>query len=223
MTREGDISILILLFDFRTNHVLARYVLYLHERGVNLDSTKSFFPDNEYTIMLEIAENANLTQRELSKKLGVSVSTVNVLMNKMIREGLVKMTQVSSKQVLYMLTPIGVMEKAKKTVSYLKVHYEAIYQMKEKLKAILEDLVLQHDAILLLMPNDEMSEIIEIVIHEFIVKHTDSNILVIKANNIDCVKDYSYPALLHMSAEEDVLNKCSEYTKVKIINLTERL
>ena len=76
--------------------------------------SKSIFSDNEYTIMSEIMDNENVSQRELSRKLGVSVSTVNALMNKMIKEGLIKMTQVSQKQVFYMLTPIGMMEKAKK-------------------------------------------------------------------------------------------------------------
>ena len=99
--------------------------------------SKSIFSDNEYTIMSEIVDNENVSQRELSRKLGVSVSTVNALMNKMIKEGLIKMTQVSQKQVFYMLTPVGMVEKAKKTVSYLKVHYRAIYQTKEKSRKIL--------------------------------------------------------------------------------------
>ena len=76
--------------------------------------SKSIFSDNEYTIMSEIMDNENVSQRELSRKLGISVSTVNALMNKMIKEGLIKMTQVSQKQVFYMLTPIGMIEKAKK-------------------------------------------------------------------------------------------------------------
>ena len=63
--------------------------------------SKSIYSDNEYTIMSEIMDKESITQRELSKKLGISVSTVNVLMNKMIRDGLVKMTQVSQKQVFY--------------------------------------------------------------------------------------------------------------------------
>ena len=67
---------------------------------------ESLLLDNEYIIMSEVSENENVSQRELSRKLGVSVSTVNVLINKMIREGLIKMTLVSQKQVLYMLTPV---------------------------------------------------------------------------------------------------------------------
>lgn len=223
MTREIDKGILILLFDFRTHYRLASCVFYFDERGIKLDSTKSVFSDNEYTIMLEIAENENLTQRELSKKLGVSVSTVNVLMNKMIREGLIKMTQVSSKQVLYMLTPVGMMEKAKKTVNYLKIHYRAIFQTKEKIKSILEELAQDHDVVFILISEDEMGEMIEIAVDEFNFSHIDSNIVVIDKKNLDSVKGFIYPALVHMSLDEEVLNKYSEGTKLKFINLSERL
>ena len=133
---------------------------------------ESLLFDNEYVIMSEVADNETVTQRELSKKLGISVSTVNVLMNKMIREGLIKMTQVSQKQVLYMLTPVGMMEKAKKTVSYLKAHYRAIYETKEKIKSVLDELCREHDVIYVLMSNDEMSEILSIAVHEYKSTHS---------------------------------------------------
>lgn len=81
---------------------------------IKLIEIENLFPDNEYVIMTMISQNNNITQRELSKKLGVSVSTVNILINKMIREGLIKVTQISQKQFFYMLTPVGIMEKAKK-------------------------------------------------------------------------------------------------------------
>ena len=172
--------------------------------------------------MSEIAENENLTQRELSKKLGVSVSTVNVLMNKMIREGLIKMTQVSQKQVLYMLTPAGMMEKAKKTVSYLKAHYRAIYQTKEKLKFIFEDLGKYHEIILILMPNDEMGEIIGIAIEEFQSENSKPIIKIIEKKEKTQIEKVEFPVLLHMTAGE-VLDEYLDIDDIKIVNLSERL
>lgn len=184
--------------------------------------SKSIFSDNEYTIMSEIAENENLTQRELSKKLGVSVSTVNVLMNKMIRDGLIKMTQVSQKQVLYMLTPAGIMKKAKKTVSYLKAHYRAIYQTKEKLKSIFEDLTKYHEVILLLMPNDEMGEIVRIAIEEFESQHTKAIIKIFDKKEKIHIDSLKFPVLLHMT-EEEVFREYLDIVDLKIVNLSERL
>ena len=83
-------------------------------KEIKLSEEESLLLDDEYIIMSEVSENEKISQRELSRKLGVSVSTVNILVNKMIKDGLIKVTQVSQKQVLYMLTPVGMMEKAKK-------------------------------------------------------------------------------------------------------------
>ncbi len=196
--------------------------------------------DNEYLIMSEVSENENVTQRELSKKLGVSVSTVNVLMNKMIREGLIKMTQVSQKQVLYMLTPVGMMEKAQKTVRYLKGHYRAIYETKEKIKSILDELNQENDVIYVLMGNDEMSEILSVAIHEYKSKHSiqphtvnrssygNANIKMIQSIVDIDVKDYETPVLLHMMVDydimnEDVIKSYTDNSNLKIMNLVETL
>lgn len=159
---------------------------------------ESLFLDNEYVIMSEVAENKNVTQRELSKKLGVSVSTANLLINKMIREGLIKMTQVSQKQVLYMLTPEGMMEKAKKTVMYLKLHYRAIYETKEKIKDTLAKLTQKHDVIYILLNNDEMSELISLSVSEFEVKQGKSIIKMIYNLTDVNVRDYRSPILMYM-------------------------
>lgn len=174
--------------------------------------------DNEYIIMSEVSENESVTQRELSRKLGVSVSTVNVLINKMIREGLIKMTQVSQKQVLYMLTPVGMMEKAQKTVRYLKGHYRAIYETKEKIKSVLEELSLNYDAIYILMGNDEMSEILTIAVEEHKVKGKSQIKVVCNLKDIDVI-DYNTPVLLHSNVDEDILKVYSDSCNWKIINV----
>ena len=161
--------------------------------------------DKEYLILSEIESNEILTQRELSSKLGVSVSTVNVLINKMAREGLVKINQVSKRQVLYMLTPSGLSEKAKKTVLYLKRHYCAIYESKEKIKSVLEEVAQEHDIIFVLMPEDEIAEIIKIAVEEF---ETITCINVIK--KITTIENlnhdqYASPLLLYFDEENEAL------------------
>ncbi len=185
--------------------------------------SKSVFSDNEYTIMSEIMDNENVSQRELSRKLGISVSTVNALMNKMIREGLIKMTQVSQKQVFYMLTPVGMMEKAKKTVSYLKAHYRAIYQTKEKIKEIFQELVNDHDVIFVLKSDDEMGEMISIAIDEFKPSNYNSKLIVLDNKKKINDKGFDSPVLVHMSSGEEVLKEFAEVEGLTLINLTERL
>ena len=185
--------------------------------------SKSIFSDNEYTIMSEIMDNENVSQRELSRKLGVSVSTVNALMNKMIKEGLIKMTQVSQKQVFYMLTPVGMMEKAKKTVRYLKIHYRAIFETKEKIKETFKELANDHDVIFVLKSDDEMGEMIGIAIDEFDSSNVKSKVIVIDENKTINFKGFDSPVLVHMNPNEEVLKAFTEVEDLNVINLTEKL
>jgi DNA-binding MarR family transcriptional regulator len=196
--------------------------LFLKEE-IRLTENKSIFSDNEYTIMTEIVENENVTQRELSKKLGISVSTVNVLINKMIREGHIKMTQVSQKQVFYMLTPIGMMEKAKKTVQYLKIHYRVIYETKEKIKSVLGELVKEHDAIFVLISDDEVGEIIGIALDEFETCHSQAKIIAINKDKHLDYKSFYSPVLVYMIDEKEALKEFAKVDGLTVVNLKERL
>lgn len=168
------------------------------------------FKDKKYIIMSEIHNNESISQRELSKKLGISVSTVNILMNKMITEGLVKTTKVSKKQVIYMLTPTGIIEKAKKTVSYIKGHYRAIYEMKDKIKLEIEELSGVHDLIFILAPDNEIREIFSTSIEE--IGNIGSNITFLDGDIAINTKNSKTPVLLYMGIGEDELE---EYQRVE--------
>lgn len=132
-----------------------------------------------------------------------------------------------------MLTPTGMMEKAQKTVRYLKGHYRAIYETKEKIKSLLDELSQEYDIIYVLMCSDEMSEIIDIAVNEYKSKHNKANIIIIQSIVDIDVKNYKAPVLLHMIVSEDEANKdiinevdLNEFRKinnVKVINLLEKL
>lgn len=183
--------------------------------------TKNIFGDNEYNIMSEILENERVTQRELSKKLGVSVSTVNILIAKMIRQGLIKMTQVSQRQVLYMLTPSGMIEKAKKTISYLKIHYRAIYDIKEKIKELFDELSKNNDVIILWINDYEMKEIINLAINELREIDKTPNILLFENNNQLDILIFQTPVLIYMESEKNDFSKHEIFFQIDKIDLVE--
>lgn len=183
---------------------------------------EEIFLDNKYQIMSEIAENENISQRELSKKLGISLGSVNVLINKMIKEGLIKIEQVSQKQVLYMLTPVGMMEKAKKTVSYLKVHYKAIYETKEKIKGFLKNLEIEYDEILVLISDDEMGEIIKVAVDEY-QSGAKNNIKLIYKTEIITIVENKKAILLHMLTEDNEIKGYFYNKNIEIFNIMERI
>ena len=181
---------------------------------------------NEYVIMTEIIGNENVSQRELSRKLGLSVGTINVLINKMIKEGIIKMNLVSQKQAMYMLTPVGIVEKAKKTVSYLKNHYRAIYETKEKIKLILEEVNLEYENIIIFKSNDEMGELIELAITEYQSINKSKKIKIIN-ENLNEYQNIENTVLLYTIENEEIINELlkidSKKNNVKVINLFEKL
>mgnify|MGYP001119619221 CR=1 FL=1 len=184
-----------------------------------MDKNEHSYLDKEYNIMSEISKNDKVTQRELSKDLGLSVSTVNVLMKKMIKEGLIKMNQVSSKQVLYMLTPIGISKKALKTVSYLKGHYNAINEYKENIKELLNQLDLSYSNIYILINDIEMKEIVNTVVEQF----DSSNIRFINnISEIEILND-NEAVLVYLSVNEDELKAYKKITNLVLVDLVNKL
>lgn len=96
----------------------------------------------ELKILSIIGENnQNMTQRELSAKTNLSLGAINVLLKKMIETGLIKIEKLSTRTVRYMLTPNGMMEKAKKTYGYIKRTYEDILMIKGELEQIVQTLL----------------------------------------------------------------------------------
>ncbi len=122
--------------------------------------------DKEYLILQNIDQDSNITQRQLSKKTGLSLGTINILINKMVKEGLVKIERIPSDRVLYMLTPKGIFEKLNKTVEYIKIHYQHLNSVKETIKSFLLELSARGDRIYVLLGNDEVSNLARSAISE---------------------------------------------------------
>ncbi|SMP56662.1 winged helix-turn-helix transcriptional regulator [Anoxynatronum buryatiense] len=122
--------------------------------------------DKEYLILSQIESNPDATQRDISRHTGLSLGSVNLLLKKMTKEGLIKIESIPAHRVAYMLTPKGMVEKANKTVSYIKRHYNAITQTKEHIKNTFANLLKDHSALYIFYTNDEVGSLIITAIDE---------------------------------------------------------
>ncbi len=98
--------------------------------------------DTHYRTLRLLEENPDLTQREIAKKLGVSLGSTNYCLKALVDKGLVKIRNFrASKNKLgyaYLLTPRGVKEKLALTEGFLKrklIEYEALKAEIEALQA----------------------------------------------------------------------------------------
>ena len=75
-------------------------------------------------IFRELSRSPEMTQREFSSRLGISLGKVNFLINALIQKGFVKVENFkkssSKSKYLYCLTPRGIEEKSRMTYLFLK-------------------------------------------------------------------------------------------------------
>ena len=94
----------------------------------------------EESLMLlrTISENPQITQRELSSRLGLSLGKVNFLMKSLIEKGFIKANNFKNCQnkiaYLYLLTPRGIEEKAKITYHFLRRKTEEYERLEKEIQ-----------------------------------------------------------------------------------------
>jgi EPS-associated MarR family transcriptional regulator len=93
-----------------------------------------------YSLLKTLEENPGLSQRDLAKKLGVSLGKVNFCLKALVEKGSLKINNFRNSDnklaYAYLLTPRGVEEKARITVRFLRRKVQEY----ERLRAEIEDL-----------------------------------------------------------------------------------
>jgi len=101
---------------------------------------KSIDPDIHFRVLHLLEEDPDLTQRELAKKLGISLGGVNYCLKALIDVGHIKAGNFSknpNKSVyLYLLTPNGIAEKAKLTAGFLNRKMAEYQALKKEIESI---------------------------------------------------------------------------------------
>jgi EPS-associated MarR family transcriptional regulator len=94
-------------------------------------------------ILREIKKSPEMTQRELSSRLRISLGKVNFLLNAMIQRGLVKVenfqTSPNKRAYLYYLTPHGIEEKTRTTYFFLKRKIQEYEQLEDEIRQLREE------------------------------------------------------------------------------------
>jgi DNA-binding MarR family transcriptional regulator len=94
----------------------------------------------EMRVLSELGRAPEISQRSLARRVGVSLTLTNRLLQNLARKGYVRVSQASWRGWLYTLTPAGFSRKVQLTVSYIHRflgHYQRIRQtLQEELKPL---------------------------------------------------------------------------------------
>ncbi len=104
-------------------------MIQMKEKPGNLDI-------RELEILERLENNGHLTQRDLSKDVGIALGLVNHLLKKMVTKGWIKIKNIDAKKIRYLITPEGAREKSsllyKRVESTIHFYLEAKRVIKDK-------------------------------------------------------------------------------------------
>ena len=100
--------------------------------------------ETEYLILRKLEENPHLTQREISKELGVSLGKTNYVIKALIDKGWLKLNNFkrSDKKLgyIYLLTPTGITEKTVLAQNFLRRKSDEYNRLKEEIEKLRNEL-----------------------------------------------------------------------------------
>jgi DNA-binding MarR family transcriptional regulator len=88
-------------------------------------------------LLTEVEKNEAVTQRMLSKNLGVALGLTNLYLKRMARKGYIKIRTIPRNRIKYLLTPRGVIQKSKLTYQYMQ--YSLSYY--REVRGLLQDVL----------------------------------------------------------------------------------
>lgn len=96
--------------------------------------------NTSYGLLKTLEDNPSLSQRDLAKRLGISLGKVNFCINALLEKGCLKVNNFRNSDnklaYAYLLTPKGVEQKARMTVEFLQIKMHEY----ERLRAEIADL-----------------------------------------------------------------------------------
>lgn len=111
------------------------------------ERTPMFDDTTSYGLLKTLEDNPSLSQRDMAKRLGISLGKVNFCLNALVEKGCLKVNNFRNSEnklaYAYLLTPHGVDEKARMTVRFLKYKMQEYEQLRAEIKELKHEAVQQ--------------------------------------------------------------------------------
>jgi DNA-binding MarR family transcriptional regulator len=121
---------------------------------------------NTLKILKELEENPAQTQRDLSKKLKISLGLVNAFTKRLTKKGYFKITTVPKNRIQYIITPKGLAEKTRLVYQYILHSLKFYNDTRSKFKTLFMSLSDQNKKRVFFFGVSELAEIGYIVFQE---------------------------------------------------------
>ena len=130
------------------------------EQQTPLDASADTQEYRELRLLSEVENDPQVTQRELSKRLGVALGLTNVLLRNLVKKGYVRANQAGWKRWLYALTPEGFSHKIQLTAGYIRRVLDHYQNVRQTLREELAPLALHEESRVAIFGGGEFAELV---------------------------------------------------------------
>ena len=141
----------------------------------NVESRSDY---RELQLLSEFEKSPEVTQRELSRKVGIALGLTNLLVRKLVQKGYIRATGTTWKRWLYTLTPAGLSHKVNLTVGYVNRVLSDYHTARSILIDELEALTLHRESRVAICGTGEFAELVYLALQSIGVEEItvfDSN------------------------------------------------
>src|SRR5881409_2424340 len=86
-----------------------------------------------------VEEDSRVTQRSLATKLGIALGLTNIYLKRLVRKGYIKCVNVQSNRITYLITPRGIVEKARLTYEFMDYSLHLYAAVRRRLRTVFQD------------------------------------------------------------------------------------
>ena len=122
--------------------------------------------EREFELINIVGGQLAANQRDLSRRLNLSLGMTNMLLRRLVTKGYIRIKQLDRRKVEYILTPKGFTEKMRKSVQYTVKTINSIGLIKKSLSDILQQLYTEGERKFYVLGESDLSALIEIVLRE---------------------------------------------------------
>lgn len=127
----------------------------------------------ELRLLSEVEGNAEVTQRQLSSRVGIALGLTNVLLRNLTQKGYVRVARASWKRRLYTLTPEGFARRLRLMVSYIHRVLDDYQGVRQTLREQLAPLALNKESRVAIYGTGEFAELVYLGLKEIGIEEMD--------------------------------------------------
>jgi hypothetical protein len=132
----------------------------------SLNNKPTLSDDRSFRLLELLGENSDISQRHVAKRAGISLGLTNLILKRLITTGHIKVMNLNSRKVSYLLTPKGMQEKANRSYQYLLQTIRTFQDLRSRIDTLVDELLKQGHRSFGIKGESELTNLLELSLKE---------------------------------------------------------